>query len=126
MIKLIFFIGFLIDMSGAGLSYYPVFQDFDETIEIPFYKNDDFPNQRDLFVMNVYSDCMLSDDIFSQFSMNGESMCTIAQNWVYSSITLIAIGFVILGTGAVTSPKEISKIKQYQKKKLKIEFMKNS
>lgn len=110
--KLILIIGVTVNLSGAVLSYYPVFQDFSETgFEIPFQKNNDYPNQRDLFIMNVYSECKHSDSFFSQFSMNGENMCETSKIWIHSLLILIFIGIGIMFVGAAYRHSGISKIK---------------
>lgn len=109
--KLILIIGSIVTVFSAGLSYYPVFQDFDETdFEIPFPKNNDYPNQRDLIIMNVYSDCNQSDSFFSEFSMNGEKMCDTSKFWINSLLVLIIIGIGIMFVGAALRQPGISKI----------------
>lgn len=107
--KLILFIGGFITVFGAGMSYYPVFQDFNETdFEIPFPKNNDFPNQRDLFIMNVYDNCNRSDSFFSEFLMNGEKMCDTSKMWIHSLLILIFIGIGIMFVGAALRQQGLS------------------
>jgi len=109
--KSLFIFGLVLNISGATFSFYPVFQDFDETdYVIPFYKSENYPNYLDLLIMNVNSDCSLSDNIFSQYTMNGEPICDIAKNWVNSLFGVIFVGIVLMMIGAVLP----FKIKQKQ------------
>ena len=111
--KPLFILGLILNMSSAGLSYYPVFQDFNETdYTIPFQKNEDFPNQRDLFIMNVYSDCNMSDSVFSQFSMHNTPICDTAQKWLYSLLFVMFIGITMMMIGAAYNSK-IKHLKNY-------------
>lgn len=103
---IIFVLGVILTFSVAGMSFYPVFQDFNEIdYEIPFHKSDDFPNERDLLIMNVYADCNFSDNVFSQFLINDEPICTVAQNWVSSLLFLLMIGIVIMIIGSLLPTK---------------------
>lgn len=108
--KLSFFIiGAVITISGAGLSFYPVFQDFDETdYVLPFSKSEGYPDQRDLLIMNVRSDCQYDDSIYLNSTINDEPICSIAQNWVISLLIMIFSGIVIMIIGAVLSPKKMN------------------
>ena len=104
---ILFVIGVIIDISGVGFSYYPIFQDFDEEYIIPFPKNEDYPNQRDLIVTNVYFDCQLSDNIYSQYEIYEEPICDISKNLLILFIGVIFVGCAIMVIGAVHTPKKI-------------------
>ena len=96
--KLRFFIlGVIITFSAVLFSFYPLFQDFNETdYVIPLYKSENYPNYLDLLIMNVNSNCNLSDNIFSQYTINDEPICTIAQNWVNALFAVVFIGIIVM------------------------------
>ena len=99
--KIIFAVGIILTFTGAAMSYYPVFQDFDETgYEIPFHKSDDFPDFQDLLITNVHADCQYSDSVFSQFKMDGIPMCVTASNWIFSLLGMVSTGIVLMCGGA--------------------------
>lgn len=99
---LIFGIGVFITFFAAAFSFYPVFQDFNETdYVIPFYKSTDYPNERDLLIMNVFYDCKNSDNIFDKYTINGDSLCTISENWIFLLSSLMIIGLILMLSGAL-------------------------
>lgn len=105
--RLYFFIlGLGITCLVSLFSYYPVFQDFNETdYVIPFYKYDDYPTYTDLLIVNVHQNCGLKDNIFSQYSIEGEPMCDIAQNWFNVLLVAILGGIILMMVSAALPPK---------------------
>ena len=110
---IIFVVGAFLTFFTASLSFYPVFQDFNETDYVtPFYKSEDYPNGRDLLIMNVYQDCKHTDNIFSKYTINGDLICTIATNWIFLLAFMMIIGLVIMMGGAIFPSKLHTPFKQ--------------
>ena len=94
---IVFLGGIFITILATAFSFYPVFQDFNESdYVIPLYKFDDYPNGKDLLIMNVYQDCKHADNIFSSYTINGDPICTIAENLVFLLIFMIVTGIIIM------------------------------
>ncbi len=99
---IIFVIGIFFAFFSASMSFYPVFQDFNETdYVVPFYKSDDYPNERDLLIMNVFYDCKNSDNIFYKYTINGDPICIISENWIFSLSFMMIIGLIMMLSGAL-------------------------
>lgn len=84
-------------ISSAGLSFFPQFQDFqEENYVVPPFRGENFPDYVDLIIMNVYMECGKSDNFYTQFPVDGIQYCSIAQNWIFTLISLTIIGFAIM------------------------------
>jgi hypothetical protein len=112
--NLIFFVvGIFITFLAGGLSFYPFFEDFDASDSvIPSYKFDDYTNNQDLLVMNVYQTCKYTDNIFSSHTLNGDPICTVAENLVFYLVFMIIIGMILMIGASFFPSKEKTPFKQ--------------
>jgi hypothetical protein len=110
---ILFLIGIFITFLAAGLSFYPFFEDFDASDSVtPYYESDDYPKDQDLLVMNVYQNCKFTDNIFSSYTINGDLICTIAENLIISLLFIIIIGVIIMISSAFFPSKFNPSFKQ--------------